>query len=164
MRYFQIPETIQLTEPVTGEPISAAMNGIVTFHAYAISWWLNSPRWSAPVWLARLALLLPQFDKKPGEWVEIEDADYAHLLDIVRKADLRQDGSCNRPPPLFQLQLRAFEQAVLKASVSRPAHLAVPVPKPAPELPLEARQAQALMTPAFPPEPPTKTGKKHKRG
>jgi hypothetical protein len=116
MRYVQVPHTIQLKNLITKEDGER-----LTFRAYAYQLWLNDPRWESPKTnLLRLAKVMPEFEKLPGEWMELEDQDWAILKDIIVTPGTTA-GNPNLFVPLVQVQVGPkFDGAVLDAPTKDP--------------------------------------------
>jgi hypothetical protein len=108
MRRFIVPKDIQLIDPINDKPVFQP----VKFRDFALQLWLNDKRIGASqVALARLgATILPKFVKaKPGDMIELEDADYEVLLPIVREPGDVAYG------PLLGHQLLPFANAFIEA-------------------------------------------------
>lgn len=110
MRYLRIPEDIRLKNLQTKDDGQS-----ISFHDYVYNIWLNDIRWESPKTnLARLSKILPEFDKKPGEIVELEDQDWTILKGIVDSPHVA-NGAPALYVPLVQIQLAPFEEVLLKA-------------------------------------------------
>jgi hypothetical protein len=116
MRYVQIPQPIQLRDRFRG-----TTGDTVTFRDFALSLWLNDTRWEKPKTnLARLMKVYPQFGREPGNWIELEDQDWAILKNIIDVPAAHPSGEPVLYAPLIHLQLLDFEKAVLEAPVEDP--------------------------------------------
>jgi hypothetical protein len=117
MHYVQIPHPIRLQDQVTKKE-----GEIVTFQKYAHDLWLNDPRWETPKTnLARLIGILPMFGREPGEWIELEDQDWAILKSIIDVPGTGTGGAPTLYAPLVQIQLGpTFEKAVLDSPTKDP--------------------------------------------
>jgi hypothetical protein len=105
MRYARVPKDVTLVDLITkksGESVS--------FFQYACFCWLDDPKWLTPKTnLARLQKILPEFQKPPGEWMQLEDADYKVLKEIVESPGRTYN-------PLVHIQLSpAFDAPILGA-------------------------------------------------
>ena len=113
MRYFQVPEPIQITI-ATGLP--EPKTELMPFHRYATACWLDDPRAIRGSFekQVRWAKVLDQFAKTtPGQWIALEDADYAVLREIVNAPDMSF-------APTVTIQCIAFSRAVLEAVEQMP--------------------------------------------
>lgn len=109
MKYVQVPNIIQVVDPITKQA------GSVPLEQYATTFWLNSHRWQTPLTnMASLIKVVEQFKKQPGEWMTFEDADYAILLPIIKEPDMN-NARPNLPAPQVYLQLLPYETAILNA-------------------------------------------------
>lgn len=113
-----VPEPVQIMNKLTGEPMLNASGAldIFDFRKVAYEKWLNDHRWQTPVSRrARLVLILPEFDKRPGQTMRFEDEDHAVLVDIVKNPGKDQQGKPLLYPPLTEAQIDHFNTCVLEA-------------------------------------------------
>ena len=115
MHYLQIPHAIEVTDRKTGGKQT------IPFRDFALTLWLNDSRWEKPrTNLARLGIIAPEFDKSAGEWIALEDQDYAILKSIIETPGTGPTGEPLLYVPLIHLQLTPFEKAVLDAPTTDP--------------------------------------------
>ena len=98
---FIVPAPIILKDQLTGAP-----GQTVSLREWAFIGWLNEPRWHTD--LARLAIVAQEFQKKTGEKMSLEDADYAVLVEVVKAHKSQQS-------PLMAMQLEPYKTLVLEA-------------------------------------------------
>lgn len=104
---FTVPSSIILKDLITGQPGEA-----MSFRKHAYMVWFCDFRWSNPnTNIDRLIKVMPEFEKKPGEVIQLEDQDYSILSAVIRTPS---DGS-PALGPLVQVQLRPFKDIVLNA-------------------------------------------------
>jgi hypothetical protein len=117
MHYVQIPHSIRLQDPLTKKE-----GEIVSFQKFAHDLWFNDARWETPKTnLARLMVVLPLFGREPGEWVELEDQDWAILKTIIDTPGVGTGGGPTLYPPLVQIQIGpTFEKAILDSPTKDP--------------------------------------------
>jgi hypothetical protein len=116
MRYAQVPYPIKLRDV-----ISKKEGDVLTFQTYAVFAWLDDLRWETPKSnILRLAKVVPEFEKAPGEWMEFEDQDWEILKTIVETPGTIQ-GQPKLFQPLVQMQVGpTFEKAILEAKQEDP--------------------------------------------
>lgn len=116
MHYLTIPQDIVVRDRVNGTTEK------LSFLRYAEIIWLNDARWEMPKTnLLRLVKVIAEFEKKPGELVMLEDADWEIVKSIIDKPTMGQNGP-NLLVPLVQIQVGpTFEGVVLDASTEEPA-------------------------------------------
>lgn len=113
MRYFQIPAAIELKHPSTGSTIGTPY----PFKTHAHVQWLADRRWYTPITrLARIVGVQKVLEQPEGSAAELEDADWAILKEIIDAPTVTN----LQPNPLVQVQLAAFDRAVLDAPTKRP--------------------------------------------
>ena len=118
MKEFDIPETITLRDRWTG-----TIGSSFSFLHYAYEHWFNDDRWNKGKNSARLAIILPIFDKcaattpddagvpqpKRGARIRMEDSDHALLVEVIGAPTVAKQ------KPLVQIQLDGYPNAVLNA-------------------------------------------------
>ena len=92
---------------VPQDQLSGAVGNPVTIREWAFLCWLPDPRWHRD--LSRLIIVTGEFNKKTGEKMFFEDADYALLEEIVRAPQ------CPQQNPLLAIQMESFKHLILKA-------------------------------------------------
>jgi hypothetical protein len=107
-----VPEPIEIEDPITGK------TGVIyDFRTFAYKLWLNDQRWQDPLSRrARLTIILPEFDKRPGQKMRFQDEDHAVLVEIIKKP--WRNPQTNQQilfDVLVQRQLEPFEKTVLEA-------------------------------------------------
>ena len=106
-----VPETIQVVEAITGQP-----GAIIPFRTAAYQLWLSDARWQNPlVRRARLTIILPEFDKRPGQKMRFADEDHAVLVDIIKNPAKNAAGLFMLYDVLIQRQLEPYEACILEA-------------------------------------------------
>jgi hypothetical protein len=79
--------------------------------------WANEEVWATPRSnLARLVRVDRECSKPEGEAMTFEDDDYAILRKIVETPHPELRGKLVTCPPMVQVQLRAYDEAILSAT------------------------------------------------
>jgi hypothetical protein len=111
MKYIKVPEPIVLRDPKTSQQ-GTSPDSVVSFRDFLYLQVLTDARWYEPkTRLVSLLRLQGKIDAATTS-LDLEDADYAILKDIVE----RPAKGFMHPNPLLQAQLIAFDKAVLSAS------------------------------------------------
>lgn len=126
MKYIEVPDTIALVNPETGESVEGQT--FMSFRSYAYRVWLADKRGidgnadtTAPEATERWAKVISAFAKaQAGGVVALEDADYKVLKKIVETPSLIIGNA------LIEVQLMPFVQAVLKATNEAPKTIPIP--------------------------------------
>jgi|ERR1700722_11250695 len=111
MKIATVPVPIQIKDPASKQLI-----GDLPIEQYANTFWLNNPIWLNPKTnILRLTRVQTEFEKKQGEVMEFEDADYDILVKAINEPDLNQKGQAILPQPLIYLQVQSYETIILEA-------------------------------------------------
>lgn len=112
MRYVLVPPPVAIVDRNNG---NRPTGEIVNLSDLAFRVWLNDARAAeTPVKIARWCRVVHAFDRaKEGDVLELEDADYATLIAIVREPHAAL-------PALIAVQCLAFYDAIEKASTTHP--------------------------------------------
>ncbi len=113
MRYFQVPANIEVRAPKAD---LARAGETITFFKYALGCWLDDTRAIAGGFSkqVRWAAVIEKFSHaEVGDWIELEDEDYATLRTIVEQPTTGW-------PPSVMVQLIPFSRVVLNAVGVKP--------------------------------------------
>jgi hypothetical protein len=125
MRYAKVPAAIRLisrTFDLTTGKVITSDGELLSFEAFANTFWLNSNKWETPkANLAKLVRVVNEVRKAPLEWMAFEGDDWDILCGIIRNPDTSPGSPRpNAPPPLAAIQLTAFDDAILNATDAKP--------------------------------------------
>ena len=102
-----VPAAVVIRDPDTGE-----VGQTLSLRAWAFSVWLNDARWHKD--LSRLIIVTQEFNKKEGQKMSFEDADYDLLSEIVK-----DNPQVKKQPPLAAMQFEGFKALILNASKAK---------------------------------------------